>query len=111
MLAPDRTKKVSAIRVIADKVVLAAWLFTTPAIIIQAVTGIALILYGVAGACWLPVVAMQIQMRNLARDAEHNQLQLPELYSRPSRVWFWPGVPAFTSLLEVFWLMVNKPQI
>ena len=123
----DRTRNVSAIRVIAEKVVLADWLFTTPAIVIQAVTGItlanmmgfplfrgwvlyALFLYAVAGACWLPVVAIQMQMRNLARDAERNQSELAARYWRLSRIWFWLGVPAFTSLLGVFWLMVNKPS-
>jgi len=124
----DRTKNVTAIRVIAEKVVLADWVFTTPAILIQAVTGITLanlmglplvdgwllyafILYGVAGACWLPVVAIQIQMRDLAREAKRNQSPLPERFWRLSRVWFWLGVPAFASLLGVFWLMVNKPQM
>jgi uncharacterized membrane protein len=122
----DRTRNVTAIRVIVEKVVLADWLFTTPAIIVQSVTGIALahlmgfplshgwvfhaiILYIFAGACWIPVVAMQIQMRNLAREAERNGSQLPEQYWRLARRWFWLGVPAFASLVVVFWLMVNKP--
>jgi uncharacterized membrane protein len=122
----DRTGSVSAIKVVSEKVVLADWLFTTPAIVVQAMTGIALattlgfpitrgwvlysiILYGIAGACWLPVVAIQMQMRNLAREAERTKAELSDQYWRLARVWFWLGVPAFVSLLGVFWLMVNKP--
>ena len=80
----DRTENVTAIRVVSEKVVLADWLFTLPAIIVQAVTGFALAglmgyplthgwlawsvaLFILAGACWIPVVWLQIRMRNLAR--------------------------------------------
>jgi uncharacterized membrane protein len=124
--AVDRTDNSTAIRVVAEKVVLADWLFTTPAIVVQAVTGVALarllgyplgqgwvlyalILYFVAGACWLPVVALQIQMRDLARTAERNGTPLSERYWTLARRWFWLGVPAFASVTVVFWLMVNKP--
>jgi uncharacterized membrane protein len=122
----DRTGSVSVIKVVSEKVVLADWLFTTPAIVVQAMTGIALattlgfpvtsgwvlysiILYGIAGACWVPVVAIQMQMRSLAREAERKKSELPDQYRRLARAWFWLGVPAFVSLLVVFWLMVNKP--
>ena len=122
----DRSGNVSAIRVVSERVVLADWLFTTPAIIIQAASGIALaalagfpllrgwlacaiVLYLFAGACWLPVVWLQIRMRDLARDAEREATPLPEAYHRHARRWFWLGVPAFLSLIAVFWLMVAKP--
>jgi uncharacterized membrane protein len=122
----DRSASVNAIRVVSEKVVLADWLFTTPAIVVQAGTGIALasllgyplqhgwvlyaiILYCVAGCCWLPVVGFQIRMRDLARAAERNGAPLPEKYWVLARWWFWLGVPAFTSVMVVFWLMVNKP--
>lgn len=74
---------------------LADWLFTTPAIIVQAATGIApphllgypiwhgwllyaVALYCIAGLCWLPVVWLQIQMRDLALGAERYAVHLNE---------------------------------
>ena len=122
----DRTGNVSAIRAVSEKVVLADWLFTTPAIIIQPLTGIALatklghplfkgwllyslVLYGVAGMCWLPVVVLQIQMKRLARDADRQGVPLDERYWVRARRWYLLGIPAFASLVAVFWLMVSKP--
>jgi len=123
----DRTGDVRAIRIASEKVVLADWLFTTPAIIIQPITGIALaaeigfplsqgwietaiILYVFAGVCWLPVVWLQVRMRALARVADLNSESLPTQYFGFARAWFWLGVAAFLSLLAVFWLMVAKPM-
>ena len=122
----DRSGSVSAIRVISEKVVLADWLFTSPAIVVQAVTGILLArilgfplthgwvayaigLYCIAGICWLPVVWLQMRMRDMARDSDIRGTPLPPLYRTYARVWFWLGVPAFLSLVAVFWLMVSGP--
>jgi uncharacterized membrane protein len=122
----DRSGNVAAIRVVSERVVLADWLFTSPAIVIQAVTGIALArllgfpmthgwlayaiaLYCVAGVCWLPVVWLQMRMRNLARDSDSQGTPLLPTYWSYARMWFWLGVPAFLSLVVVFWLMVAKP--
>jgi len=122
----DRSGNVAAIRVVSERVVLADWLFTTPAIVIQAATGIALatllgypmshgwllytlVLYCVAGLCWLPVLRLQIQMRELARKADRDNGPLPPEYWAKARSWFWLGVPAFASLMVVFWLMITKP--
>lgn len=107
-------------------VVIADWVFTTTAVILQPVTGFYLVhlagfawtsnwimwstaLYLVAGACWLPVVWMQVQMRDMARDAAESGAALPERYWRFFRVWVALGVPAFLSLVVVFYLMVAKP--
>ncbi len=122
----DRSGNVAAIRVVAERVVLADWLFTSPAIVIQALTGVALarllgypltqgwvlaaiVLYVFAGACWIPVVVLQIRMRSLARAADLDDQPLPALYWTYARVWFWLGVPAFGAVLAVFFLMVAKP--
>jgi uncharacterized membrane protein len=111
---------------VAERVVLADWIFTTPAIVVQAVTGVllarllgfplttgwvshALVLYVIAGACWLPVVWLQIEMRALARRAVDGGTALDARYWRYARVWFWLGVPAFAAILLVFALMVTKP--
>jgi uncharacterized membrane protein len=122
----DRTGNVAAIRVVSEKVVLADWLFTSPAIVVQAVTGVLLArltgfplthgwvayaigLYCIAGLCWLPVVWLQMQMRELARHSDSQGTPLAARYWVYARAWFWLGVPAFLSLVVVFWLMVAKP--
>jgi uncharacterized membrane protein len=125
--AVDRSGNVAAIRAVSERVVLADWLFTSPAILVQAITGVALAhlmgfslthgwvaysigLYCVAGLCWLPVVWLQMQMRDLARDSEARGVPLAPTYWTYARVWFWLGVPAFLALVVVFWLMVAKPS-
>ena len=122
----DRTGNVPAIRVVSEKVVQADWLFTLPAIIVQALTGFALTrlmryplthgwlawsiaLFALAGACWVPVVWLQIRMRNLARTSEREGLPVPAAYRTYARVWFWLGVPALAAVGLVFWMMVAKP--
>ena len=122
----DRSGNLAAIAVVAEKVVLADWLFTTPAILVQAITGVALALmlgypllkgwlllaiglYLLAGACWLPVVWLQMKMRDLARVSRDQVKPLDPQYWVYARIWFWLGVPAFTALVIVFWLMVAKP--
>jgi len=122
----DRSGNVTAIRVVSEKVVLADWLFTLPAIIVQVATGVALmktlgyslsqawlawsiVLFCVAGLCWVPVVWLQIRMRDVARESEHAGTSMGEGYWNYARLWFWLGVPAFTAVILVFWLMVAKP--
>jgi uncharacterized membrane protein len=119
---------VRAIRIVNERVVLADLIFTTPAVILQPLTGFALAyiagfpllsgwliaataLYLLAGCCWLPVLWLQLRMRDLARIADAENTPLPQQYWVQARIWFWLGVPAFCSLLFVFWLMVYKPVI
>jgi uncharacterized membrane protein len=107
-------------------VVVADWIFTATTVVIQPLTGFYLvhlagmslttrwivwstILYLVAGACWLPVVWLQIQMRELARTAVADDRALPPLYWRYLRIWVALGIPAFLALVVVFYLMVAKP--
>jgi uncharacterized membrane protein len=122
----DRSGDVRAIRIINERTVLADLIFTTPAVILQPLTGFALvylagfylfsawlvaatILYLLAGACWIPVLYLQIRMRDLARIADLETKQLPTLYWCYARLWFCLGIPAFISLVVVYWLMVFKP--
>jgi len=105
-------------------VVIADWLFTTPAVVVQPATGWYLAhraglpletqwivwsigLYVLAGACWVPVVWMQIKMRDMARSAIGSSL--PARYWSYFRIWIALGVVAFSSLVVVFYLMVAKP--
>ena len=106
--------------------VFADYLFTLPAVVIQPLSGIALIyiadfdwtdfwlmatyvIYIVVGLCWLPVVWIQIQLKNMCIEAVKNGDGLPERYNRLSKIWFLLGWPAFMGLVVVFYLMVAKP--
>lgn len=106
-------------------VVLADWLLTTPAAIVQPATGLALVheaglpyatpwlawsiaLYAIAIACWLPVVAIQIRMRAIAVDADLRGAPVPPAYDRLFHLWTVLGVAAFVAFLLIFWLMVAK---
>lgn len=124
----NRSKNVAAIAAVARLVVRADWCFTTPAVIIQPLSGIALAqlagwpldtpwillslaLYIFAGICWLPVVWLQIKMQKLAQSAYAQQQALPTQYWQYARYWEALGYPAFLAMLGVFYLMVNKPGL
>lgn len=116
-------------RVIAETartVVIADACFTAPAVVVQFFSGLwlayrlglpfelfwlktALVLFFVIGACWLPVLWLQLRARDLARVAARDGTPLPPAYHRTMRWWFWLGWPAFLSVLAIFWLMVLKP--
>ncbi|MGD8908100.1 MAG: DUF2269 domain-containing protein [Chromatiales bacterium] len=122
----DRSGDIRAIAVTNRLVVFADWLITTPTIIIQPISGfwmlyllnypaipewiwLSLALYLLAGACWLPVVVLQIRMRDQARQSIATGQPLSDDYWRMARIWFWLGVPAFIAMVAVVWLMVFKP--
>lgn len=126
MFFANRTRNVTAQAVVSTLVVRADWWFTTPTIIIQPATGIAMAylaglplgtpwlavsiaLFVVAGACWLPVVWLQIRMAAMAQEAARMGNKLPDAYWRYARWWEWLGYPAFVAMLGVFYLMVAKP--
>lgn len=108
----------------ARHVVLADWLFTASAVVIQPLSGIALAhlagwpltapwllasygLYGFIGACWLPVVWIQYRVRDRL-VAEEGEAAPPEVH-RLMRIWFVLGWPAFAALIGIFVLMITKP--
>ena len=124
----DRSRDINAIAVTNKNVVLADWLFTTPTIVIQPLTGFimvwisgytlssswliaSIILYVIAGACWIPVVFLQIKMREISIRALNSGSVLPDLYWYYTRIWFWLGVPAFVCMIMIYFLMVYKPQL
>ncbi len=121
----DRSGNVAHIAATNRQVVLADWIFTTPTVIFQPLSGLWMVylldlplstpwivasfgLFVLAGACWIPVVWLQIRMQSLAADAAAHESSLPEIYWRMARWWFWLGVPAFTSMVLVVALMVSK---
>ena len=121
----DRSGNVAHIAVTNRHVVLADWIFTTPTVIFQPISGLWMVylldlslatpwiaasffLFALAGVCWLPVVWLQIRMHKVAADALAQASPLPGIYWRMARWWFWLGVPAFTSMVLVVALMVFK---
>jgi uncharacterized membrane protein len=127
MFFASLTRDARVAAVVVRYVVIADWAFTTPTIILQPLTGVYLMrlahfpldsawivwsvaLYLLAGASWLPVVWMQIRMRELASAAAAANTALPEQYWRYLRWWVVLGTVAFSSLVVVFYLMVAKPM-
>ena len=125
MLFTSLSRDVRAIAVVSRFVVLADWIFTSTTVVLQPLTGLYLIhlagypltstwivasigLYLLAGACWLPVVWMQIRMRDMAQAAAREGRELPARYWRYLRLWTVLGIPAFLALVAVFYLMVAK---
>jgi uncharacterized membrane protein len=127
MLCAGLSRDPKVAHFVARYVVIADWLFTATAVVVQPLTGFwlahlagfslgsrwiawSIALYFVAGACWLPVVYIQIRMRDTARAAAaESRGALPARYWRLFRIWFALGIPAFASLVVVFWLMIAKP--
>jgi len=124
----NRSGNVQAQAVVARLVVRADMWFTTPAGIIQPISGFAmmhlagfswtspwillsLILYLIAGACWLPVLWLQWQMAQMAETAAANNTVLPAHYWHFARRWEALGYPAFIAMLATYYLMVNKPAL
>jgi uncharacterized membrane protein len=121
-----RTADAAIVAAVMRYAVMADWLFTATTMVVQPVTGFyltslagmawqtkwiawSIALYVVAGLCWLPVVWLQIRMRDLARQAAGAGERLPRLFWTLRRVWFALGVPALFAFLAVFYLMVAKP--
>ncbi|WP_418135642.1 DUF2269 family protein [Agrobacterium sp. El2ro-1b] len=128
MLMARRTANPALIAHVAGTVVIADTIFTATAAIIQPVTGyflariigwpltegwiaLSLGLYVFTGIFWLPVVWIQIRLRNIARDCAAREEALPAQWFRLYRIWFACGFPAFFAVLGIIWLMLNKPDI
>lgn len=111
---------------VARVVVIADWIFTLPTAILQPVSGYYLLgligarpatnwvwwslwLYGFAIACWLPVVWLQMRMRDLALHATSTGGELPAAYWRCFAAWTALGLGAFAAFIAIFYLMVAKP--
>ncbi len=128
MLMAQRTGRAELVAHVADTVVIADTIFTATAVIVQPITGVllaqavgwplsegwivlSLLLYVVTGLFWLPVVWIQIRIRNLARQAAADNAPLPAEEKRLFRIWFACGFPAFAAVLAILWLMVRRPEI
>lgn len=128
MVMAHRSKNVAVIAGVARIVVIADFLFTATAVVIQPVTGLllanvqnyplttswivaSLVLYAVVGAFWLPVVYFQLRIRDIALNAARKRKPLPPDYYWYYRIWFAFGFPAFFTVLLIFWLMIARPVL
>jgi uncharacterized membrane protein len=128
MLAAHLEGKPIVIAGVARIVVIADFIFTATAVVAQPITGVLLavqagyslregwivwsiVLYLFTGAFWLPVVWMQIRLRDLATKAAASGTPLPDEYHRIFWHWCAFGVPAFVAVAIIFWLMITRPQI
>jgi uncharacterized membrane protein len=126
MLYGHRTRDTHVIAAITRYVVFADWVFTAPSAVVQMLTGLwmayvagyslssfwlwgAMVGYTIAACCWLPVVYLQMKMRDDAITADASGAALPQRYFTYFKYWFCLGWPAFISLVFVFYLMTNKP--
>jgi len=128
MYMAHRTGNAATIAATGRIVVIADALFTATAVVVQPVSGgllawvigyrlweswivASLALYVMVGLCWLPVVAIQMRLRDLAAQAARTSASLPAAYHRLFRIWFWLGWPAFLGVIAIFALMLWKPQL
>ena len=128
MLLAHRSGEPAIVAGVARIVVIADFLFTASAVVAQPVTGallawldgyslgegwiaLSILLYLFTGAFWLPVVWMQIRIRDLAVAAARRGETLPAAYYHLFRTWFAFGFPAFAAVLGIFWLMMTRPEI
>jgi len=125
MFMANRSNNPQAIYVTAQHVILGDWIFTTPAVITQIITGIYLMnmqgysfsapwfywvmgLFTFIGVWWLPVLRIQYKLRELAKISVDSNQVTPEFKSL-MKTWTLLGIPAFTAIFAIFWLMVFKP--
>lgn len=120
MLTAYLSQNDQAMKITTRNVVVADWIFTTPAVVIQLATGLwltaflniafdslwfvaVIALYALVGLCWIPVIWIQIRIRNLIADGASR-----DDYKTLMRAWVALGVPAFSGVLILFFLMVSK---
>jgi len=120
------TENVSKKYYAVQNTVIADYIFTLPAVIIQPLSGfwlisqggynwtdlwlvITYVLYIIVGLCWLPVVWIQIQLKNMLAESIGSGVELPDRFQTLFKIWSTLGFPAFLGLIAVFFLMVFKP--
>ena len=128
MVMAHRSCDVAAVAQTMSTVVIADWLFTASAVVLQPITGLALAdtagwsltegwilasigLYTLMVAFWVPVVRIQTRLRDMAREAARSRSDLPAEYWRLYRIWNACGVPAFVAVLTIVYLMVARPSL
>ncbi|NQZ90686.1 MAG: DUF2269 domain-containing protein [Colwellia sp.] len=125
MFMANRSNNPQAIYITTQHVILGDWIFTAPAVITQIITGVILMnmqgysfsspwfywvvgLFVFIGLCWIPVLKIQYKLRELAKVSVDENEVTPE-FKLLMRKWTLLGIPAFTAIMGIFWLMVFKP--
>ncbi len=125
MFMANRSNNLAVMAITARHVVLADWIFTTPAILIQCVSGVLLMnklgysysstwflmvlaLFLFIGLCWLPVVFIQYKLKSAAEQSLATGILAPQ-FKALMHLWTSLGIPAFLAILIIFWLMIFKP--
>jgi len=128
LMVASWTRDAHVVAVVARYVVISDWIFTATTIVFQPASGVylahrlglslatpwlywSLVLYVLAALCWLPVVFLQIRLRDLAMQADARGEALPVRYFGLLGAWTALGVPALLAFLAIFWLMVAKPVL
>lgn len=126
LLLASLGRNLQALVLVSRLVVWADWIFTATTVVLQPLTGLYLVhrlglplstpwvagslwLYALAVLCWLPVVWLQIRMRDLAVQAAEAATSVPKAYARLLGAWVLLGTVAFAAFLGIFYLMVFKP--
>ncbi len=126
LLFISRTRDPRTVAAVARLVVIADWIFTTTTIIFQPASGLylahrlgvplttpwlywSIVLFVIAALCWLPVVWLQMRLRDIAQAAAEAGQPLPLRYDGYLGIWAALGVPALFSFLVIFYLMTAKP--
>jgi len=121
----SRTGDARVVAVVARHVVIADWIFTATTIVFQPLSGFYLahrmgihwttpwvywstVLFVIAALCWLPVVWLQMRLRDIAVEAAAAGRGLPPGYARHLGSWAALGVPALVSFLAIFYMMVSR---
>jgi uncharacterized membrane protein len=122
-----RTDNLGLLQGVLRLTVVADTVFTATAAVLQPVTGLALWhlaggswhspwllwvagTYAFVGLCWLPVVVLQIRLRDAALAATQVGALDARFHAR-FRLWFILGWPAFAGMLVLFALMVGRAAL
>jgi len=125
LIAASRTANPQVIAQVARMVVRFDTWITTPAGVIQIITGLlliqlaglpvttewvltALIIFLGVGSLWLPVLVLQKRMRQMASRAVETDTVLDDGYRGVYRQWFWLGVFGFLGMFVIVMIMVTK---
>jgi uncharacterized membrane protein len=120
-----RSGDIGALRQVLLLTVIADACFTAVAVAFQAASGWMLVdhlgwpqlsawtiavwsLFIFAGACWVPVLFIQVYLAREARRVPSIEW-LPQSFHAWFRRWTTLGVPALAAVIAIYWLMVAKP--
>jgi uncharacterized membrane protein len=120
-----RSGDLGALRQVLRFTVIADYCLTAPAVVFQVASGAVLMrhlgwawvsewsiavysLFVLTGACWVPVIELQQRLSREAARAPSIEA-LPARFHRWFQWWLVLGVPAFTAVVVLFYLMVAKP--